>query len=524
MDRRQFLRGSAGAALAAAVAGCGSTSDLTGPPTRKTVPPTSAPPTTTAGPSYTGATRTFGGTTVRQRVAASDAPNVVFISIDDMNDWAGYLNNHPGTHTPNLDALAAESIDFQKAYCPAPMCLPARNAVMFGMQPDTANVYDHTPDSLNEYRRWSPNTVSLLDHIWAAGYHTMSAGKIFHDVKSDRFDDHEIVVKYLPGYSRPLPTPSPLFTFDPMWDSPYGDGAIDGSIDFPTSKIDFGPSGLPPEEDPDGLIVEFAKRKLNETHSQPFFLAPGFYLPHLPWRVPQRYLDLHPLEEIEVPAFRPDDLDDLSDAAKFNIDRFNIFETLRASGLWEEAVQAYQASISYVDDRIGQLMNELADSPYADDTVVTVWSDHGFHMGEKLHIRKFTLWERSTRVPMLLKLPAGESANGSTIDAPVALTDLSATVAELCGAELPGDYESDSLTPIIADPAVADDRPPVTTWKPGNYAVRRGDYRYIRYADGSQELYDHRVDLDEYNNLAVDATAEVNAAMDELDAFLPPPE
>ena len=462
-------------------------------------------------------TRTYGTSVVRSRQASSNSPNVLFVSIDDCNDWLGFLNNHPGTHTPNLDALARNSLVFSQAYTTAPMCLPSRTSVLFGSAPHRGHVYDHSPESLETYASMARSTSSLVDDVWAAGYETFGAGKVFHDGQRERWTQFQPVVQYMPGRLRGESTAAGRF--DPAWISPYDGAPIGNGERFKLSMLDFGPSGVAPEDEPDGKTTQWVRQQLKESRRGPFFLALGHYLPHEPWRLPQRFFDLHPLEEVVVPEFRPDDLADVGVYARDQIvDRFHRFELLQTSGLWEEAVQAYQAAISFADDRLGIVLDELSHSQYAEDTMIVVWSDHGYHLGEKLHIEKFTLWERATRVPLLIHVP-GRFDHHRDFDRPVSLLDLGPTVAELCGAELHAPHDGESLLPLLADPVHADRRPAVMTWLSGNHAVRRGQWRYIRYRTGDVELYDHQDDPDEYVNLA--GRPDHAAIVAELDRFLP---
>jgi arylsulfatase A-like enzyme len=467
-----------------------------------------------------GQTRKYGTNVLRRRKASTSSPNVLFVSIDDCNDWVGFLNNRPGTHTPNLDALAKSSLVFSHAYCTAPMCLPARTSVLFGRAPYRSHIYDHSEASANSYAMLTKATSSLIDDLWAAGYETLGAGKIFHDGQSHRWIKYRPVEQYVPGHVRR--EPQWAGRFDPTWRSPYDGLPIGRGERFKVSMIDFGPSGVAPSDEPDGKTTQWIQHRLREDRQSPFFLALGLYLPHEPWRLPKRFFDLHPLEDIVVPEFRPDDLEDLGAYARDRvIDQANRFELLIASGLWEEAVQAYQAAISYADDRVGRVLDELAHSRYAEDTMIVIWSDHGYHLGEKLHIEKFTLWERATRVPLLIHVPERFDRHHE-FNQPVSMLDLGPTVADLCESEIHAPHDGASLLPLVADPARADSRPPITTWLAGNHAVRRGPWRYIRYRTGDVELYDHRTDPDEYVNLA--HRPEHAAIQAELDTFLPAPE
>jgi arylsulfatase A-like enzyme len=471
------------------------------------------------GPDDPAPTRAYGSTRLRRRKAPSDAPNVLLISIDDCNDWLGFLNNHPGTYTPNLDALAATSLSFAKAYCAAPMCLPARTSILFGRQPYATGIYDHTDESFARYEEVTKNTASLVDDLWAAGYDAYGAGKVFHDPQTARWTESRRFPWYLPGNVRRRPDADPT-RYDPSWRSPYDGKPIGRGENFDYTMIDFGPSGRSPEQEADGQATNWVLDHLMQDHSNPFFIALGLYLPHDPWRVPQKYFDLHPLEEVVVPEVRPDDLVDLGPYAREQvIDRFHRYATILEGGLWEEAVQAYQASISYADDHVGRLLDGLASSRYADDTIVIVWSDHGFHLGEKMHIEKFTLWERATHVPLLLHVPGRYDAL-QVFEAPVSAIDIGPTVTELCGAEIHEEHDGRSLLDVVEHPERADERPAVTTWQAGNHSVRRGNWRYIRYRTGEAELYDHRSDPQEFTNIVHDRRQA--ATVVELDALLPP--
>jgi arylsulfatase A-like enzyme len=408
-----------------------------------------------------GDTRVYGDMTLARDPPPSDGRNVLFIVLDDCNDWVGFLANHPGTRTPNLDALARQSLPFTSAYCVAPMCNPARTGVMFGQHPFTSDAYDHSEASFEKYDELAAVTPSLAD-----------------------------------------------------------DGAS-----MKADMIDFGPSGRSRDDDPEGRASAWVAERLREQYDRPFYLAYGAICTHLPWRIPQQFFDMHPLDEIVLPPYRPDDLDDLSGYAKAKIiDTTHIFSRLVEDHLWGKAVQAYQAAISYADDCIGRVLDQLHSSPYADDTIVVVWSDHGFdhgfHLGEKLHIEKFTLWEPATRIPFLLHVP-GQLASQQTFTKPVSAIDIGPTIADLSGTKIhAANHAGRSLLPVIADPALADDRPPLMTWEVGNNAVRQDKWRYLRSVTGDVELYDHDADPEELTNLADDpSTQDVQR---DLARFLPP--
>jgi arylsulfatase A-like enzyme len=448
---------------------------------------------------------------------------VVFISIDDQNDWLGFLRNHPGTRTPELDAFAAGALSFTNAYVTAPMCLPSRTSVLFGRAPHTTGVYDHSETSRLAYRSFAEQTTCLTDDFWVAGYNVYGAGKVFNMAHEERWTASLTTPYWAGATARNDPATLPT-QFDPEWISPYTGDRIGTGDGFQSGDIDFGPSGVPLEDEPDMISTAWVLDRLRETHDQrPFFLGLGLLATHEPWRLPQQFLDMHPLDEIVVPEYVGPDEDDLADLGPYArdriIDQFGAFERLMETDAWPQLVQAYQAATSFADHCAGLVLDQLADSPYADNTIVVVWSDNGFHLGEKQHLHKFTLWEPSTRIPLVVRAP-GRLEGGTTFDPPVSLLDLGPTVAGLAGVTvLDEDHQGQSLLPLLDDPAAADDRPPVMTWLEGNHSVRRGDWRLIRYTTGETELYDIAGDPGELTNLA--GQAEHAALESELAAFLP---
>ena len=252
----------------------------------------------------------------------------------------------------------------------------------------------------------------------------------------------------------------------------------------------------------DAQVVSWAEGRLKRRSSEPRFLAVGIYRPHLPWYVPQEYFDRHPLEEIELPKVLDNDLDDLPQAAK-NLLKIEWQKFVVENGQWKAAVQGYLASMSFADDMVGRLLTALKQSGRDKKTIVVLWSDHGYHVGVKQHWEKFALWDQTTRVPLIIRAPNVTKA-GSRSDEPVSLLDLYPTLAELCGLELPGHLEGRSLVSLLNGTATEWRHAAVSTDKPNNHAVRDKRYRYIRYEDGSEELYDHETDPLEWRNLAGD--------------------
>ena len=285
-----------------------------------------------------------------------------------------------------------------------------------------------------------------------------------------------------------------------------------------TSHFDWGPLTNDDDAMGDWQMVDWAVGELAKPHEQPLFLAAGLYRPHLPWYVPQKYFDQYPLKDIVLPQAPADDLADVPAGgvkmANPNGDHKKVLESKN----WENGVQGYLASIAFADRCLGRLLDALEKSPQGKNTIVVMWGDHGWHLGEKQHWRKFTLWEEADRVPLFIYAP-GLTAAGTRCDRTVSLLDLYPTLSELCGLPVPAEVEGQSLVPLLKDPQAAWSRPVITTHGRNNHAVRSERYRYIRYADGGEELYDHEQDPMEWKNLA--QQPDLSAVKAELSALLP---
>ena len=402
-------------------------------------------------------------------------PNVLFIAVDDLNDWTADLGGYPGVKTPNLDRLAARGTLFTRAYCSAPACNPSRASLLCGIRPSTSGVY-HNP---NPWRAQMPEAVTLPQHFTAAGYKVHGGGKIFHG----GFKDPQSWQVYFdrPGDPKPANLPA---------------NGIPN-----TAHFDWGPVAVGDEAMGDTQVTDWAVKFLAKEHDKPYFLAVGMFRPHLPWYAPQEYFDEYPLEEITLPKVRPDDLDDVPPLgvkmARPSGDHAKVLKHKQ----WEKAVRAYLACITYTDRQIGRLLDALDRRDDADRTIVVLWADHGWHLGEKHHWRKFTLWEEAGRVPLVFVVPGVTKAD-TRCGRTVSLLDIYPTLADLCGLPVGKHLEGRSVRPLLADPQAAWDRPVVTTHGRNNHSIRSERYRYIRYSDGTEELYDHEADSMEWTNLA----------------------
>jgi arylsulfatase A-like enzyme len=423
-------------------------------------------------------------------VSAGDPkkPNVLFIAVDDLNHWVGYLGRNPQTSTPNIDKLSARGVRFTHSYCAAPACNPSRTALLSGLRPSTTGVYENS----NDWRRVVSEDLPLTTAFRKAGYAVRGAGKIYHGgfPRRSEWDD------YLENEGG-----------DPK---PTGDTGV-GGIRF--AKLDCRDEDLR-----EWKIVQYGIDQLGKSQDRPFFLAIGLHKPHMPWNVPRKYYDLHPLDKIQLPPHREDDLNDVPPAgvkiAKPERDHRAILE----SGRWKEAVQAYLAAISYADAMIGRLIDGLDKSAYRDNTIIVFLGDHGWHLGEKDHWRKFALWEEATRAPLIWVAPGATKAN-TVCDRTVDFMSIYPTLTDLCGIPTPKHVEGSSIRALLEDPKASWERPALTTHHFRDHAVRDAGWRYIRYANGDEELYDEQADPHEWTNLALDPKFAAKKA--ELAKFLP---
>lgn len=412
-------------------------------------------------------------------------PNVVMIAIDDQNDWIGACGGHPLAQTPNLDRLAARGTLFLNAHCQAPLCNPSRTSLLFGLRPTTTGVYGLAPwiRTLPEWR----DRVSLLQHFRAHGYRTLTAGKIYHAVPAaDRAKESEV---WGPGGGIGVKPASKLIPPTPMGNHPLMDWGV-----FPHRDEDKG----------DYAVGSWAIEQIERAPAdQPFFLAAGFFLPHVPCYVTQSWYDRIPDSEQLLPQVLDTDRDDTP--------RFSWYlhwklpeprlKWVRENQQWRNLVRSYLASTAFVDAQVGRVLDALEARGLSENTIVVVWGDHGWHLGEKGITGKNTLWERSTRVPLIF---AGPGIGRGRCLQPAELLDLFPTLNALCDLPVVSGLEGTSLVPQLQDPVTPRERPAVTSHNQGNHAVRSEHWRYIRYADGTEELYDLRNDPQEWQNRAAD--------------------
>ena len=448
---------------------------------------------------------------VRSEQSETEVPgrkqaNVLFIAVDDLNTWLGCLNNYANTKTPNIDKLAEQGVLFSNAHCQAPLCGPSRASIMTGLRPSTTGIYGMTPD--DKVRSENPATqaiVFLPEYFKNHGYYTMGIGKLFHNHAPEGvFEESGGRVK---GFG---PLPEDRF----VWD---GYGTSDRE-NYGRTSTDW---GAYPEVDslmPDHQSADWVIERLNRKFDKPFFMGLGFLRPHVPLYVPQKWFDMHPVEGIEVAPYQADDLDDVPPVAlKINdLPMMPSTEWAIQSGEWKNIIQAYLACVSFVDYQIGRVIEALENSEYADNTVIVLWSDHGYRLGEKETFAKHALWETATKAPLMFVAP--NLPQGKVIDSPAEMLSIYPTLLELCGLPAYEKNEGKSLVPLMLNGQSEDASYAITTFGMDNHAVKSDRYRYIQYEDGGEEFYDHQVDPNEWTNQATnpDYKTELDALKQKL--------
>ena len=410
----------------------------------------------------------------------SEKPNILLIAIDDLNDWIGVLGGHPQAQTPNIDRLAARGLTFTNAHCQSPVCNPSRASMMTSLYPATTGIYFLNPPI-------EASEVALRNKVMPRrfseeGYYVTAAGKLFHNA----YQQNET---YIPNYG------GSFGGFGPLPEeklSPYpGLYLWDWGV-YPAQEADM----------PDHQIAEWAVNQLETKRDTPLWMGVGFYRPHVPQYAPQKWFDLYPLDSIELPAYLADDLTDISEYGK-NITRLEHvhpdFGWVVKNDQWKPLVQSYLACVSFVDEQVGKVLEALEKSAYAENTFMVLYSDHGFHLGQKDRFAKRSLWEDGTRIPLIIAgpgIPQGEKRNQ-----PVQLLDIYPTLLALAGLEADSLHEGRSLIPLLQKSDVDWPYYARTSFGPGNYAIISEQFRYIHYQDGTEEFYDRSNDLYEWHNL-----------------------
>jgi choline-sulfatase len=408
-------------------------------------------------------------------------PNVLMIAIDDLNDWVSPLDGHPAVKTPHFELLAKSGTTFLNAHCQAPLCNPSRTSMMLSLRPTTSGVY-----ALEPWFRTVPEIrdhVPLFEHFKLNGYRVYSVGKLWHGGIPREEIDRQFTELGTPGK---MVRPEKPFT-----ETPAGH-----------PLMDWGPFPERDEDHYDYHTANWAIRKLESRPEEPFFLAVGFSLPHVPLYAPPRWFDLYPNDDSILPPVKRNEREHVPPFAWYL--HWDLPEPrlawLKRAEQWQPLTRAYLASVSFVDAQVGRVLDALEASGQAENTIVVLWSDHGYHLGEKEISGKNTLWERSTRVPLMFAGPG--VARDSRCERPVELLDIYPTLVQLCDLPVRPGLEGQTLVPLLVDPTAPREMPAITSHGPGNHSVRSQQWRYIRYADGSEELYNLADDPHEWTNLS----------------------
>lgn len=423
--------------------------------------------------------------------------NVLMISIDDLNDWTGFLGGHPQALTPHMDKLAQRGRNFANAHCAIPVCSSSRASVMSGLAATSHGSYEIGPS----YQQLPAlaEVPTLQRYFKDKGYTTIEGGKVLHHGFSGRLASD---IDRSLGRAR-TKRPRTAMNMPAHWSKAWDWGA------HPESDAEMA----------DIVLARKAAHALQEDFEKPFFMSVGFFRPHVPLFVPPKWFRLYDIEKISLPDSPQSDLDDLP-RNFLGINEYALAPThqeVLEYGKQRSLTQAYLAAISFVDHCVGIVLDALAASPHADNTLIVLWSDHGFHLGEKQHWAKRTLWEESTRVPLLFAGPGIQP--GKPCREPASLIDIYPTLIELCGLPQNPRLEGRSLLPQLNNPAAPREQPAITSSYFGNHAIRTRDWRLIVYEDGAEELYDHRSDPDEFHNLAGNPAHQ--AIRDQLAQWLP---
>ena len=417
--------------------------------------------------------------------------NILMIAIDDLNNWTGHLGSHPNSLTPNLDRMAAAGLSFRHAYAAAPACNPSRTALFTGVRPSTSGVYRNGDDYLPALRTYE----TLPMYLSRNGYTTLSTGKLFH---------------------KPAANPE-FFGTDYSPSGNYGSSVRLNGIPALSNNFDWGPLATQDDATPDFDKANWAAQQLQSDLQEPFFLAVGIFRPHLPWYVPQAYFDMFPINEVQLPpGYDANDLNDIPAGGMMGLTQDHPIIT--AADGWHEGIQAYLASVAYADAVVGRIYNAVLNSQYRDNTIIVLWGDHGWQLGEKERWRKFSLWAAGCKTTFIMIVP-GVTPAGQIVNTPVDLLSIYPTLLELAGLPANTQNEGVSIVPILNNPNTVWQHPAITTSQEEEHSVRLSNWSYIRHPGGEEQLYDHINDPHEWTNLG--ELPETEATRATLRALLP---
>lgn len=423
---------------------------------------------------------------------ADEKYNVLFIAVDDMNNNLGTYG-HPTVKSPNIDRLAKMGTRFDKAYCQFPLCSPSRTSVMTGLRPDVTKTYDLK----YHFRNHLSDAVTLSQLFKNNGYFAARVGEIYHygnpgEIGTNGLDDEPSWTERINPKGRDKAEENLLTNHTPK----RGLG----------SSLSFQAADGTDEEQTDGIVATETIKLLEKHKDKPFFIAAGFYRPHCPYVAPKKYFDLYPIDQVPVPKGPFDEVKNVPKAALSSTSPWPWYGVPEQQS--RESLQAYHATLSFVDAQVGRLLDSLEKLGLAEKTIIVFWSDHGYHVGEHGLWKKQSLFEGSARVPLIVAAP-GQKAKGVVSPRTVELLDLYPTLADLAGLKAPENLEGVSLKPLLDRPDAEWNRPAFTQVWRGSFAghsVRTERYRYTEWDDGQKglELYDYQNDPKELQNLALD--------------------
>ncbi len=418
----------------------------------------------------------LAGITMPAKDAGKERMNVLFLVVDDLNTWLlGDTNRYAGkVVAPNIRKLADSGVLFNRAYTATPYCSPSRTALLSGVHPWKSGIYDNGLDM--DQSTALQNAIALPQLFHESGYYTASYGKIGHGWDPRECWDDRI------GHSRdPVPPKAPF-------------------LSFTRGEQDWGVIHIPEEEMNDTTYADAAIKQLEKKHDKPFFVACGLFHPHMPWYVPEKYFDMFPLDEVTTPELLENDLDDVPPLGReVTAQKSKFVKQVLEHGVHKQGVQAYLATTAYADAQMGRVLDALDRSPYRDNTLVIFMSDHGFHLAEKDHWQKATLWEEATHCLLMFRVP-GMTRAGGLSERFVSLQDIYPTLAELCGLEAPRYVDGRSLVPLLKNPGADWKSTAISTLYDRYVTIRTEGFRYTRYTADQEELYDCTKDPHEWTN------------------------
>jgi arylsulfatase A-like enzyme len=448
-------------------------------------------------------------------------PNIILIAVDDLNDWVGVMGGNKQILTPNIDKFANKSMVFRNTSCAGPVCCPSRSALLSGFMPSKTGIYGNGNNMLNS--KLIQENATLPEYFSQNGYVTISKGKVFHKHLTENGVDHG------------------QWAFD-QWELEEGsseirkdklysrnEGVINGKV-IPDSKYKDGggtefawaPTLAPKEDTKDYRTANWFAGRLNEDYDKPFFMAVGISKPHLPWFVPQEYFDKYNPDTISIPAYQLNDLDDIltKTGEKYAKPSPDFLWVQQDQMLFKKAIQAYMASVSYADDCIGVVLDALKKSKYADNTIVILFGDHGWHLGEKLRFRKAELWKESTQTTFIVHIPGMNKQQYCFRN--VNLIDIYPTLIDLCKLPPKVNIDGQSLGPLLCNPSLKWG-PSLTTDSKESHSVISEDWHYIyRNQKGCvEELYNIKTDPMEWNNLASSSDKKILQIKNDMQKLIP---